>query len=77
MSNDPPIIPQRFPTAGSSSDDQVLAKEVRSAQIGLSENEIRDLHKFVLGHKRVIKVTKGGRVSVHASGSVFVRSHRV
>lgn len=64
MSNDPPIIPQRFPSEGSSSDDQQLAKQILSAQTGLSENDIRDMHKFVLGHKRVVKVTKGGRVYV-------------
>lgn len=61
IANDFPIIPQRFPKDGSSTDDKQLAKQILSAQVGLSEQEISRMHKFVLGRKKVSNMTKGGR----------------
>ncbi|KAL7416361.1 hypothetical protein BDY24DRAFT_337232, partial [Mrakia frigida] len=36
-----------------------------AAQTGLSELEINNMHRFTLGHKRVVNMTKGGRAAQH------------
>lgn len=62
LSNDPPIIPQRFPKQGSASDDQLVQKEVLAKMVGLDQRKIDNLCRFTMAHHRVVHQTRGGRV---------------
>ncbi|CDZ98315.1 Ribosomal protein S5 [Phaffia rhodozyma] len=65
IANDPPIIPQRFPKQGSAADDKLVQKEVLSKMVGLDFKRIDNLCRFTMSQKRVVNMTKGGRVAKH------------
>lgn len=63
VSNDPPIIPQRFPASGSASDDKAIQRALLEKMTGLTSTEMQGLYKFTVLTNRVSNQTRKGKTS--------------
>jgi hypothetical protein len=62
IANDPPIMPTRLPEGGSSKDDRAMAKTLLLTKVGLTNEDVNHMHRYTMAHKRVVNMTKGGRM---------------
>jgi hypothetical protein len=55
-------MPTRLPEGGSSKDDRAMAKTLLLTKVGLTNEDVNHMHRYTMAHKRVVNMTKGGRM---------------